>query len=73
MFDLIRVLTAWWIGAGFFITLLVIFMVDMLRTAQNAWDTAKWMFTAYCVVSGTLMGLYVGVYWYLYYKRIRVR
>ncbi|KAJ4366457.1 hypothetical protein N0V83_008093 [Neocucurbitaria cava] len=73
VFDLIRVLTAWWIGAGFFITLLVIFMVGMLRTAQNAWDTAKGMFTAYCVVGGILMGLYVGVYWYLYYKRIRVR
>ncbi|KAF1844214.1 uncharacterized protein K460DRAFT_419159 [Cucurbitaria berberidis CBS 394.84] len=73
IFDIVRVLTAWWIGAGFFITLLVIFMVGMLRTAQNAWDTAKWMFGAYMVVGGVLIGCYVVIYWSLHQKRLRVR
>jgi hypothetical protein len=70
-FDIIRFITAWWIGAGFFITLLVIFMVGMLRTAQNAWDTAKWMFTTSLVFCGVFMGPYFGTYWFLYHKRLR--
>lgn len=73
IFDVIRVLTRWWIGAGMSITLLVIFLVGMLRTGQNAWDTAKWMFATYMVVGGILFGFYVGVYWYLYNKRVRSR
>lgn len=73
IFHIIRVLTAWWIGAGLSITLLVIFLVGMLRTAQNAWDTAKWMFTTYCVVGGTLFGFYVGIHWHIYNKRVRSR
>jgi hypothetical protein len=73
IFDAIRVLTAWWTGAGVCITLLTIFMVGMLRTAQNAWDTAKWMFTAYCVGSGVLLLACVGMYCHLHYKNLRSR
>ena len=73
LFDVIRVVTAWWIGAGVCITLLTIFMVGMLRTAQNAWDTAKWMFTVYCVISGVLFGACVGMYGYLHHKKLRSR
>lgn len=36
IFDVIRCITAWWIGGGICITLLTIFMVGMLRTAQRA-------------------------------------
>lgn len=73
VFEVIRVLTTWWIGAGFCVTLLVIFLVGMLRTAQNAWDTARWMFATYLVVGGVLLGLYFGIYWSLYYKTFRGR
>jgi hypothetical protein len=68
IFDYIRVLTAWWIGAGLCITLLVIFLVGMLRTAQNAWDTARWMFATYASFSGVLLCCYIGCYCFLYYK-----
>ncbi|KAF7508159.1 hypothetical protein GJ744_009600 [Endocarpon pusillum] len=68
IFDLIRVLTKWWIGAGFCITLLVIFLVGMLTTAQNAWDTAQSLFITYVVVSGLLWGCYIGCYSLMYYK-----
>lgn len=71
VFEVIRVSTAWWIGAGFCITLLTIFLVGMLRTAQSAWDTARWMFATYCIVSGVLFGLYFGTYWFLHLKNIR--
>ncbi|KAL9094002.1 MAG: hypothetical protein Q9165_003672 [Trypethelium subeluteriae] len=71
IFDVIRVFTAWWIGAGLCITLLVIFLVGMLRTAQNAWNTARAMFATYIAVSGTLLGLYLAVYWLLYCTRVR--
>jgi len=73
IFEFIHVFTTWWIGAGLCITLLVIFLVGMLRNAQNAWDTAKWMFATYLLVSGVLFGCYVGVYSSLYYKRLRGR
>ncbi|KAE8449659.1 hypothetical protein EG329_007989 [Mollisiaceae sp. DMI_Dod_QoI] len=73
IFELIQALTAWWIGAGLCITLLVIFLVGMLRSAQKAWDTAKWMFATYIVVSGTLCGCYAGMYGFLYSKRLRSR
>jgi hypothetical protein len=73
IFELIQVLTAWWIGAGLCVTLLVIFLVGMLRSAQNAWDTAKWMFATYLVVSGALFVGYAGIYYSLYRKRLRVR
>jgi hypothetical protein len=71
IFELIQVLTAWWIGAGLCVTLLVIFLVGMLRSAQDAWDTAKWMFATYLVVSGALFGGYAGVYSLLYFKKLR--
>jgi hypothetical protein len=73
IFDVIRVFTAWWVGAGICITLLTIFMVGMLRTAQNAWDTARWMFMAYCVGSLVLFGACVGMYWHLHRKYLRSR
>ncbi|KAE9370067.1 hypothetical protein N431DRAFT_559358 [Stipitochalara longipes BDJ] len=50
VFETIQFFTGWWIGAGLCITLLVIFLVGMLRSAQGAWDTAKWMFTTYLVL-----------------------
>ncbi|MCJ1313631.1 hypothetical protein MMC25_007310 [Agyrium rufum] len=71
IFEFVHVLTMCWIGVGLCIMLLVIFLVGMLRSAQNAWDTARYMFTTYCVVSGTLFVCYAGVYWFLHYKRLR--
>lgn len=73
IFDVMRVLTTWWIGAGMCIMLLVIFLVGMLRTAQNAWDTARWMFATYLVFGGILVGGCVCTYWSLYHRRLRVR
>jgi hypothetical protein len=73
IFELIQLFTTWWIGAGLCVTLLVIFLVGMLRSAQNAWDTAKWMFATYLVVSGALFGCYAGIYSFLYYKMLRGR
>ncbi|KAF4460908.1 hypothetical protein FALBO_12291 [Fusarium albosuccineum] len=70
IFDLIRVLTAWWIGAGLLITLLTIFLVGMLRTGQKAWDTAWIMFAVYCSVGGALIISYFGAYWLLYRQKI---
>ena len=73
LFELIQVLTAWWIGAGLCVTLLVIFFVGMLNTAQEAWDTAQYLFVAYIVVSVALFGCYAGVYRSLYSKRLQGR
>jgi len=73
IFELIQVLTGWWIGAGLCITLLVIFLVGMLRGAQKAWDTAKWMFATYIVVSGVLFLCYASIYSCLHSKTIRGR
>lgn len=70
-FEILRGVTAWWVSLGFFITLLVIFFIGMLRTAQNAWDTAKWMFTTYIAVSGLLLGSYFVSYSYLHRKKVR--
>jgi hypothetical protein len=72
-FEAIRVITAWWIGAGLCITLLVIFLVGMLRTAPQAWQAAWKMFTTYLAVSGFLLVCYFGIYWTLYNKRLRGR
>jgi hypothetical protein len=73
IFELIQFFTGWWIGAGFCITLLVIFLVGMLRSAQNAWDTARWTFTSYLAVSGFLLACYACMYGTLYFKRLRGR
>lgn len=72
LLKVLSVVTAWWIGAGMFITLLVIFLVGMLRTAQNAWDTAKAMFITYAVVGGALIVACVVLYSTMYRKRLRV-
>ena len=71
IFKIILAMTKWWIGAGFCITLLVIFFVGMLRTAQDAWDTAKWMFVAYILVSAALLGCCYAFYRALYAKKLR--
>ena len=71
VFEIIYSVTAWWIGAGLCVTLLVIFFVGMLRDAQNAWDTAKWMFVTYILVSAGLLGCYAVIYRSLYSKRLR--
>jgi hypothetical protein len=73
VFELVQALTAWWIGGGLCITLLVIFMVGMLRSAQSAWHTAWRLFTAYLVVGGVLIGCYAGIYFSLYSKKVRGR
>lgn len=73
IFDIIRITTAWWIGAGFCITLPTIFIVGMLRTAQSAWAIARWMFMGYCVGSGVLLGTCVGMYCYLHKKHLQNR
>jgi hypothetical protein len=69
VFEAIYIATKWWVGAGFCITLLVIFFVGMLRTAQNAWDTAKWMFVTYIGVSVALSVCYGVIYRHLYSRR----
>lgn len=73
IFELIQVLTSWWIGAGLCITLLTIFLIGMLKSAQQAWDTARWMFATYLVVGGALFACYAVVYSTLYHKRLRSR
>lgn len=66
IFERVRAVTLWWMGAGLCINFLVIFLVGMLRDAQNAWDTAQWMFTTYLAVSGVLFGCSIGLYYFLY-------
>jgi hypothetical protein len=73
VFELIHVVTLWWIGAGLCVTLLTVFLVGMLRSAQNAWDTARWLFATYCLVSGVLFISYGVTYGTLHYKRLRGR
>lgn len=73
IFEIIQVLTAWCIGGGLCLTLLVIFLVGMLKSAQKAWHTARDVFAAYIVISGVLLGCYAGTYWRLYTKRLRSR
>jgi hypothetical protein len=73
IFELIQVLTAWCIGGGLCVTLLVIFLVGMLKSAQKAWDTARNWFAAYIAVSVVLLVCYAGTYWNLYKKRLRQR
>ena len=73
VFEFTRVVTRWWVGAGMCITLLVIFLVGMLHSAQVAWDTAKWMFTTYLGFSGVLFACYAGTYCFLYYKMFKRR
>ena len=73
IFEITQSITRWWIGSGFCITLLVIFFIGMLRTAQKAWDAAKWMFIAYVAGSAILLMGCAGLYYFLYYKRVRRR
>ncbi|KAK3384025.1 hypothetical protein B0T24DRAFT_662434 [Lasiosphaeria ovina] len=68
-FELLRGVTAWWVGLGFCVTLLVIFFVGMLRTAQDAWDTAWRIFTVYLAVGVALFVSCAGIYGYLYYRK----
>jgi NADH:ubiquinone oxidoreductase subunit 6 (subunit J) len=73
VFELVQGFTAWWIGGGLCITLLVIFMVGMLKGAQSAWNTAWRWFTTYLVVGGVFIGCYAGIYFSLYSKKVRGR
>lgn len=70
IFEFTRLFTTWWIGAGMGITLLLIFLVGMLSNAQHAWDTAKWMFTAYSVGCILLVASYAILYNFLYHERL---
>ncbi|KAK0733233.1 hypothetical protein B0T26DRAFT_683196 [Lasiosphaeria miniovina] len=73
VFELVSGVTAWWVGLGFCFTLLVIFFVGMLRTAQDAWDTAWSIFTVYFAVSGALFTSCFGIYIYLHHRKVRGR
>ncbi len=72
-FELIRVATTWWLSAGVCITLLVIFLAGMFSTPQMAWDSAKWMFATYLVVSGVLVGCCTAIYHYLHHERAKAK
>jgi multisubunit Na+/H+ antiporter MnhB subunit len=71
-FDVLRVITAWWLGAIFAVTLITLFMIGMLDEAQAAWDVAWIMFVIYGAVGAALLGLYWALYKHLYRKRLRV-
>ncbi|RFN53935.1 hypothetical protein FIE12Z_1682 [Fusarium flagelliforme] len=64
-FKALRWFSSFWIGAGLLVTLLVIFVVGMLRTAESAWTTARWMCAAYLIGGGIMTALHVLVYRYL--------
>jgi hypothetical protein len=61
-FKFIRRFSTLWIYIAFPITLLVIFIVGMLRTAQDAWVTARWMFAVYLIVGGLSSIIHALVY-----------
>jgi hypothetical protein len=71
IFKILRRITALWICAMFCVTLLVIFMMGMLGGAQDAWDTAWWLFAAYTSISAFLVITCICVYRYLYLKKLR--
>ncbi|KAH6952073.1 hypothetical protein DER45DRAFT_390681 [Fusarium avenaceum] len=63
-FMIIRKFSNWWIFVGLLVTLLVIFLVGMLMTAQEAWNTARALFAVYIGVGGLSVIMHVSVYWY---------
>jgi hypothetical protein len=72
-FRRIHVVMAWWLGPGFCIVLLVTFMKGMLLDAQNAWDTARYLFATYITGGGLLIIFYFVFYYILCRKRLSVR
>ncbi|KAJ7252291.1 hypothetical protein C8J57DRAFT_1238171 [Mycena rebaudengoi] len=72
IFEIIKTVMEWWISVGFCITLLVIFFVGMLRTAQEAWDTAWIMFACYAAVGVSLFVCTYLLYGWLDRKKRRV-
>ncbi|KAJ7200796.1 hypothetical protein GGX14DRAFT_167530 [Mycena pura] len=72
IFEMLKAVMKWWIGAGFYITLLVIFFVGMLRTAQEAWDTAWRLFAVYAIVGGSLFVCFFVLFKWLDRKKRRV-
>lgn len=72
-FRRIQVVMEWWLGPGFCIVLLVIFMKGMLVDAQNAWDTARYLFAAYITGGGLLIISYFVFYHFLCHRRLSVR
>ena len=71
-FRRIHVVMAWWLGPGFCIVLLVTFMKGMLLDAQNAWDTARYLFATYITGGGLLISFYFVFYYILCRKRLSV-
>ncbi|KAI9666705.1 MAG: hypothetical protein M1821_004641 [Bathelium mastoideum] len=69
IFNIIRIVTKWWIGAGLCITLLVIFLEGMLRTAKNAWRTAEIMLITYSLRSPTANVVHVQTRTLILYSR----
>lgn len=72
-FRRIHVVMAWWLGPGFCIVLLVTFMKGMLKDAQNAWDTARYLFATWITGGGVLIILYFSFYMFLYHRRLSSR
>ncbi len=71
IFEMLYLLTTWWISVGLGVTLLVIFCVAMLRTARDSWETAKWMLITYLAISGALLACTIGIYQFMRRKRFR--
>jgi hypothetical protein len=67
-FQLIHVTMRWFIGLGFGVTLLLIFVKGMMGHAQGAWDTARDVFIGYLSISGLLIILYWSLYYVLHRK-----
>jgi hypothetical protein len=72
-FRRIHVVMAWWLGPGFCIVLLVTFMKGILLDAQNAWDTARYIFATYITGGGLLIIFYFVFYYILCRKTLSVR
>lgn len=65
VFDIMRHATAWWLGAGLSIALLVLFIIGMRSDGQTAWDAAWKVFLVYGVVGGVLLLSSTAFYFHL--------
>jgi hypothetical protein len=70
-FQLVRVSSRWFVGLGLGITLLIIFMIGMLKNSEEAWFYARWVFAAYITTSGLLLILFLLLYIWLYCKSFK--
>lgn len=72
LFQRIHVITMWWLGPGFCIVIFVMttFVKGMLVDAQDAWDTARYLFATYGGGGGVLIIVYWVAYKWLKRKRL---